>query len=211
MSVIVKSAGGGSAKPELFTYVLQTASGDEGLLQYKGVEEVTLTAVAEDIKIGKVAINEEGVVTGTHVCPTVKELTADADATAGDIRANKTAYVNGVKVTGTLVSGEYSVFETIYQIGTIYYRPSVSVPLAGYKKISLACLEYRCLETSSPQVNHFNEVLDVVAGYSKSFSIANASYQLKIDDNLNLILNPVSAPNGSSYSFYLFISVSGVK
>ena len=117
MSVIVKSAGGGSAKPELFTYVLQTESGDEGLLQYVGVEEVTLTAVAEDIKIGKVAINEEGVVTGTHVCPTVKELTADADATANDILNGKTAYVNGEKITGTAV-GKQLVVKQSTELGT---------------------------------------------------------------------------------------------
>jgi len=61
---------------------------------------------ASDIVSGKKAVTNDGIVTGTHVCPTVQEMTADADATAADIASGKTAYVQGVKLTGEAEKGK---------------------------------------------------------------------------------------------------------
>lgn len=49
------------------TFVIEDENGNEftGVL----VEEITVfNATAEDIKVGKVAASDSGVITGTHVC-----------------------------------------------------------------------------------------------------------------------------------------------
>ena len=63
----------------------------------------SLTAAASDVVKGKTVVNNDGLITGTHVCPTVAELTSSANATAADILKSKTAYVDGEKLTGTHV------------------------------------------------------------------------------------------------------------
>ena len=61
-----------------------------------------ITATAEDIKTGKVSVDVEGnKVEGSFV----PLDTSDADATAADIASGKTAYVNGVKITGEAIIG----------------------------------------------------------------------------------------------------------
>lgn len=61
-------------------------------------------AVVADVAEGKIFSTATAVgLVGTYVAPTVAELTADADALAADIRADKTAYVNGIKLVGTAV------------------------------------------------------------------------------------------------------------
>ena len=66
MSIIYGNiVGGGSGLGK--TYLLEDNDGNQftGIL----VDELTVfTATAEDIKIGKVAGTDSGIVTGTHIC-----------------------------------------------------------------------------------------------------------------------------------------------
>ena len=81
----------------------QTISPDA---QYNGLTSVTVNAVTSAIDSNIVADNIKKAVsilgvTGTYA-PEEEIDTSDADATASDIVLNKTAYVNGEKITGTL-------------------------------------------------------------------------------------------------------------
>lgn len=66
MSVIYGNViGGGSASLKTLMIV------DENNNEYVGVvvdEEVIFTATAEDIKLGKIAASDSGIVVGTHIC-----------------------------------------------------------------------------------------------------------------------------------------------
>ena len=64
-------------------------------------------ATAEDVAEGKTFTSAAGLkVTGTHVCSGGLD-TSDATAAAEDIAEGKTAYVDGAKITGTLVVQTY--------------------------------------------------------------------------------------------------------
>ena len=64
-------------------------------------------ATPSDVVKGKTFTSTSGaVVTGTHVCTSGTD-TSDATATADDILSGKTAYINGGKVTGSLVVNAY--------------------------------------------------------------------------------------------------------
>ena len=65
MSIYGNVVGGGSGFGK--TIIIEDADGNE----FVGVvvdTEILFTATAEDIKLGKVAATDSGVVTGTHVC-----------------------------------------------------------------------------------------------------------------------------------------------
>lgn len=71
-------------------------------------------ATQEDVLQNKTFTSTSGIgIKGTHVCPTVAELTSGTTANAQDILLDKTAYVNGELITGTyvqptFVSGSFS-------------------------------------------------------------------------------------------------------
>lgn len=88
------------------------------------------TITAADLQSGVTAHDRSGApITGT--C-TYDADTSDATATAGEILATKTAYVNGVKLTGTMpnrgaASGTISDLSTPYAIQQGYHDGSGSV------------------------------------------------------------------------------------
>lgn len=64
-------------------------------------KEATGNAAVTDVKQGKTFSNATSIsLTGTLVVPTIETLTADATATAADIMDGKTAYSQGVELTG---------------------------------------------------------------------------------------------------------------
>lgn len=92
------------------------------------------TITAADLQSGVTAHDRSGApITGT--C-TYDADTSDATATAGEILATKTAYVNGVKLTGTMpnrgsASGTISDLSTPYAIQQGYHDGSGSVGIDG--------------------------------------------------------------------------------
>ena len=65
MTIWGNVVGGGSGFGK--TVIIEDADGNEFIGVVVG-QEVMLTATADDIKLGKVAVTDAGVVVGTHVC-----------------------------------------------------------------------------------------------------------------------------------------------
>lgn len=88
------------------------------------------TITAADLAYGVTAHDRSGAtITGTN---TYDADTSDADATAAELLLNKTAYVNGVKLTGSMpnrgaVSGSISDVAVPYQVQNGYHDGSGSV------------------------------------------------------------------------------------
>lgn len=91
----------GQTKTVTPTTSQQTVTPDSG---YNGITQVTVGAVDNTIDQNIVAGNIKDGVTILGVTGTLEEGvdTSDATAVANEIEKNKTAYVNGVKITGSL-------------------------------------------------------------------------------------------------------------
>lgn len=93
---------------------------DDAIVRYGDTCELAIdssdigNAKPEDVAEGKTFTSSQGLkLTGTHKCSSSGGTdTSDATATSADILKDKTAYVNGEKVTGTLVVQSYYVSST---------------------------------------------------------------------------------------------------
>ena len=73
-------------------------------IEITGIDTNDATAIASDIKAGKIAYVKDEKIIGTS---TFDADTSDATATAENIENGKTAYVNGIKITGNFTYSKY--------------------------------------------------------------------------------------------------------
>ena len=110
---------------------------------YGGNTLIDLTAdtvIASGLQSGLTAHDKSGaVITGTN---TYDADTSDADASQAEILLNKTAYVNGVKLTGTMpnrgaVSGTISTKAGTYTVPNGYHDGSGTVGISSTEQAKI--------------------------------------------------------------------------
>ena len=122
-------------------YVNKVVFGDETLIDLTGD-----TATASDVLSGKKFHLKSGA-QGTGTC-TFDSNTSDATATAAEILATKTAYVNANKVTGSMpnrgaVTGSISTKDQQYTIQQGYHDGSGKVSIASTEQAKIIASNIR--------------------------------------------------------------------
>lgn len=122
-------------------YVNKVVFGDETLIDLTGD-----TAIASDVLSGKKFHLKSGA-QGTGTC-TFDSNTSDATATAAEILATKTAYVNANKVTGSMpnrgaVTGSISTKDQQYTIQQGYHDGSGKVSIASTEQAKIIASNIR--------------------------------------------------------------------
>ena len=126
-----------------------TLNDGSGTVDY--VETSDADAVSANIANGKKAYVNGALVTGTHVCATLADMTAAGTATAGQILSGKIAYVKGSKITGTMVNraGGTDAANTV-EYDSTNSLVKVTMPKTGYysttSKITLTKAQIAALD-----------------------------------------------------------------
>ena len=101
-------SGSKSITPTTTAGYIGASSGTAGTISTSGTTSVTVASLDSEFKAANIA-------KGATIFGVDGTYTSDADAAAGDILKNKTAYVNGSKITGTI---ESKAAATYYPLST---------------------------------------------------------------------------------------------
>ena len=102
-------SGSKSITPTTTAGYIAADSGTAGTISTSGTTSVTVASLDSEFKAANIA-------KGATIFGVAGTYTSDANATAGDILKNKTAYVNGSKITGTIESKAATTYHPLLSL-----------------------------------------------------------------------------------------------